>query len=86
MEPNDIISPSGIAPTRVTEKSLSVCKKPVFSAAKTTGNCSFTNIIKLKNLSKNNPIIKNPYAKAESACFKALSADILFFTYLTKAA
>lgn len=39
MEPNDIISPRGIAPIRVIEKSLSVCKKPVFNAANTVGNC-----------------------------------------------
>ena len=39
MEPNDIISPRGIAPIRVIENSFRVCTKPVFSAANTVGNC-----------------------------------------------
>ena len=32
MEPKAMIRPSGIAPMSVMAKSLSVCKKPVFSA------------------------------------------------------
>lgn len=40
IEPKEIKSPSGIAPRSVTKNSFSVCRKPIFSALKTTGNCS----------------------------------------------
>ena len=47
IEPKEIISPRGSAPSSVTKKSLSVCKKPIFKDWNTTGNCSDIKVINL---------------------------------------
>lgn len=45
IDPKEMISPRGIAPSRVTKNSLRVCKNPVFNACTTIGNCSENSMI-----------------------------------------
>ena len=55
VEPNMMISPRGMAPSSVTANSRSVCRKPTFSAWKTTGNCWRNVSICLPPLRRNEP-------------------------------